>query len=211
MASRALEAEEKTIRELTADMRSVTVTFILLDRLREPRTTDTGSVLHLWLVADETGAIDLALYDSHGDAFRGGDIVRLANGHCKLHYNKVQLGVGKHGKPRRVGELTMRYSEVPYMSVPLKPGTPEQQMEQAQAMKQQQLEQMQQAHAAKQQQLEQQRHQRQGDQPTGTAAAAPFLAAGGGPRPVQLDRHAARAAAPAQELPTSPSAKRPKN
>ena len=110
-------AEVVKICDLRSGMRAITVTFILLERRREPFRTDAGSTIHLWLVADETGSIDLALYDAHGDAFRGGDIVCLTNGYCSIHRNALQLGVGP-GKPRRIGEITMRYVEEPYMSAP---------------------------------------------------------------------------------------------
>mmetsp|Transcript_64679 Transcript_64679/g.114637 ORF Transcript_64679/g.114637 Transcript_64679/m.114637 type:complete len:169 (+) Transcript_64679:67-573(+) len=108
------------IRELRPGMKRITVTFILLERLHAPLRIASGSTIHQWLVADETGSIDIALYDAHGEAFTGGDIIRLSDGYCNVHRNALQLGVGPTGKPRKIGDFTMRYSETPYMSAPQK-------------------------------------------------------------------------------------------
>ena len=104
------------IRSLRAGMKSVNVVFVLLERRAAPFHTDKGNVIHPWLVADETASIELTLYDEHGDAFRGGDIVRIINGYCTIHRNILKLYVGTSGQINRVGEFTMRYVEEPNMS-----------------------------------------------------------------------------------------------
>ncbi|KAL3895696.1 MAG: hypothetical protein SGPRY_013451 [Prymnesium sp.] len=102
-------------------MKGINVKFVMLERIKQPVRTDAGNVIHPWLVADESGSIDLTLYDAHGDSFNAGDIVCLFKGYCHTHRNSLKLGVGPAGKPRRIGEFTMRYVEQPYMSAPFLP------------------------------------------------------------------------------------------
>ena len=75
-----------------------------------------GSIVQTWLVADETGAVEMALYDQHAAAFSEGNILRLLNGYSSLHRGQLRLYVGAAGQLRRVGDFTMRYSEQPNMS-----------------------------------------------------------------------------------------------
>lgn len=50
------------------------------------------------LIADETGAITLVLWDDNIDAVSEGDAVRVTNGFIKLFKGRMQLNLGRFGK-----------------------------------------------------------------------------------------------------------------
>ncbi|MCS7136989.1 MAG: hypothetical protein NZ941_01310 [Candidatus Caldarchaeum sp.] len=50
------------------------------------------------LIADETGAITLVLWDDNIDLVNEGDSVKVVNGFIKLFRGKMQLNLGKFGR-----------------------------------------------------------------------------------------------------------------
>lgn len=50
------------------------------------------------LIADETGAITLVLWDDNIDLVNEGDSVKVTNGFIKLFRGKMQLNLGRFGK-----------------------------------------------------------------------------------------------------------------
>ncbi|BAJ51472.1 MAG: hypothetical protein QXN23_06270 [Candidatus Caldarchaeum sp.] len=50
------------------------------------------------LIADETGAITLVLWDDNIDLVNEGDSIKVVNGFIKLFRGKMQLNLGKFGK-----------------------------------------------------------------------------------------------------------------
>ncbi|MCS6769502.1 MAG: OB-fold nucleic acid binding domain-containing protein [Candidatus Caldarchaeum sp.] len=50
------------------------------------------------LIADETGAITLVLWDDNIDAVSEGDAVKVTNGFIKLFKGRMQLNLGRFGK-----------------------------------------------------------------------------------------------------------------
>ena len=103
------------IRSLRPGLQDVNLRFIMLERLRALPSND-GQV-HTWLVADESGAVELSLYDHLCDAFAEAEIVELRGGNTQLHKDHVVLLVGT-GDTKRVGEFTLAFSETPNMSQP---------------------------------------------------------------------------------------------
>jgi len=49
------------------------------------------------LIADETGAINLVLWDDKVDRVNEGDVVRIVNGFIKLFRGRMQLNLGRFG------------------------------------------------------------------------------------------------------------------
>jgi len=50
------------------------------------------------LIADETGAITLVLWDDNCDLVQPGDTIQVTNGFVKLFKGKMQLNLGRFGK-----------------------------------------------------------------------------------------------------------------
>lgn len=104
------------VNQLRPGLKHINTVVIMLEAKGAPVQGAQGSIVQTWLVADETGSVEMALYDQHVAAFAGGNILRLLNGYSSLHRGQLRLYVGAAGQLRRVGDFTMRYSEQPNMS-----------------------------------------------------------------------------------------------
>lgn len=115
---------KRALRGLKAGDTNVHAVFILLERRGTPFRVSKETVIHPWLVADETASMELTLYDALGETFAPGDILQLTNGYCALHKGTMKLYLARtDSQLLRVGEFTMRYSEQPNMSAP-RPAAP---------------------------------------------------------------------------------------
>jgi len=56
------------------------------------------------LIADETGAISLVLWDENVSKVSEGDTVKITNAFVKLFRGKMQLNLGKYGKIEKSAE-----------------------------------------------------------------------------------------------------------
>lgn len=56
------------------------------------------------LIADETGAINLILWDDNVDKVSEGDTIRVNNGFVKLFKGRMQLNIGRYGSVELAGE-----------------------------------------------------------------------------------------------------------
>ncbi|MCF8884579.1 MAG: OB-fold nucleic acid binding domain-containing protein [Nitrososphaerota archaeon] len=61
------------------------------------------------LIADETGAISLVLWDERVDEINEGDTVKISNAFIKLYRGRMQLNLGRFGK---VESLELNIPEV---------------------------------------------------------------------------------------------------
>ncbi|MEM1677351.1 MAG: OB-fold nucleic acid binding domain-containing protein [Nitrososphaerota archaeon] len=61
------------------------------------------------LIADETGAINLVLWDERVDEINEGDTVKISNAFIKLYRGRMQLNLGRFGK---VESLELNIPEV---------------------------------------------------------------------------------------------------
>lgn len=63
------------------------------------------------LIADETGAINLILWDEKIDQVQEGDVVKVVNGFVKLFRGRMQLNLGRYGSIEasdvELGELNL--------------------------------------------------------------------------------------------------------
>ena len=114
-ASLQIEGEWTKVAALRPGLRAVNVVVILLEPIgRSGQHGQHGSPVHTWLVADETGSVELALYDQH---FSAGNIIRLLGGYASLYRSALRLYVGTTGGTiQRIGDVTMRYAEHPNLS-----------------------------------------------------------------------------------------------
>jgi len=56
------------------------------------------------LIADETGAINLVLWDDRIDEVQEGTTIKITNGFIKLFRGKMQLNLGRYGTVEEVDE-----------------------------------------------------------------------------------------------------------
>ena len=69
------------VRGLRPGLKGVNLVVIVLEPVGKSIQTAQGNTVQTWLVADETGAVELALYDQHAHAFAEGAILRLLDGY----------------------------------------------------------------------------------------------------------------------------------
>eukprot|EP00123_Amoebidium_parasiticum_P006894 comp17728_c0_seq1/m.17668 comp17728_c0_seq1/g.17668 ORF comp17728_c0_seq1/g.17668 comp17728_c0_seq1/m.17668 type:complete len:222 (-) comp17728_c0_seq1:443-1108(-) len=106
-----------TVVDMRPNQRSVNTHVIVLEKPK-PQPTTLGLVYTL-LVADQTGAIMLTVFNELGNEVRPGDILELVGGYCNLFKNKVltlYVGQGDRGSLKRCGEFMMAYRDTPNMS-----------------------------------------------------------------------------------------------
>lgn len=59
------------------------------------------------LIADETGAINLVLWDDRIDEVKEGSTIKITNGFIKLFRGKMQLNLGRYGTVEEVEETAI--------------------------------------------------------------------------------------------------------
>ncbi|MCS7125525.1 MAG: OB-fold nucleic acid binding domain-containing protein [Aigarchaeota archaeon] len=94
------------------------------ERIVKSQYDQTEHRLSEALIADETGAISLVLWDDRVDQVNEGDVVKIVNGFIKLFRGKMQLNLGRFGSieassieltevntENNLSERAVRYSE----------------------------------------------------------------------------------------------------
>lgn len=88
------------INDLTPASRAVQLAFKVLEMqpVREVTTKD-GSPHSVtgFLVADETGCVQLSAWDEQIKQIEVGKTYELKNGYCSMFQNKLQLNIGRYG------------------------------------------------------------------------------------------------------------------
>ena len=117
-AALEIGGEWTKVSGLRPGQKGLNAVFILLARIGRVVQSAHTSPVQIWLAADETGSVHLALYDQHASpaAYDEGDILRLCGGYCSLYQGHLRLYVGTGGQLRRIGDFTMRYTESPNIS-----------------------------------------------------------------------------------------------
>ncbi len=59
------------------------------------------------LIADETGAINLVLWDDRIDEVREGSTIKISNGFIKLFRGRMQLNLGRYGTVEEVEDTAI--------------------------------------------------------------------------------------------------------
>lgn len=100
--------------------------------ISEPKTTSYGPMQNA-KTRDDTGLVDLSLWNQQVGLFKAGDRVRLTKGWCKEYRGQLQVSAGKFGKIEKTWEAspatqpvkasTMKPKAEP-QGMPAKAGTP---------------------------------------------------------------------------------------
>lgn len=89
------------IGELTPRSRGVSLVAKVVskspERIVSSQYDQTEHRLSEVLIADETGAINLVLWDEKVDSVNEGDVVRIINGFVKIFRGRMQLNLGRFG------------------------------------------------------------------------------------------------------------------
>jgi hypothetical protein len=70
------------VGDLTPMLNKVNCIFIVLEKTTPAKTKQ--HIIHHFLVSDETGAIQLSLWDALGEGVHIGDIFQMKNGCCRV-------------------------------------------------------------------------------------------------------------------------------
>eukprot|EP00039_Didymoeca_costata_P011493 m.161854 g.161854 ORF g.161854 m.161854 type:complete len:150 (+) comp15192_c0_seq19:76-525(+) len=105
---------QDAILSLRFGSKGVTIKCIVLEKLRVTKTA-RGDSIGEYLVADETAAINLAVFNL-SEYIKNGDILLISNGYCTLHRKRLTVYVGQQGTIRKTNEFTLMYQEDPNMS-----------------------------------------------------------------------------------------------
>ncbi|KAI8889031.1 hypothetical protein K501DRAFT_171593, partial [Backusella circina FSU 941] len=82
----------------------------------EPTSTRDGDTIHHFLVADKTASIILNVWGIPGQYIKGGDILHIIGGSCKLRKGQLCLSAFHSSKIRRIGQDTFPFVEKPNLS-----------------------------------------------------------------------------------------------
>lgn len=102
------------ICDLKLNSRNINIKAIILDK--QSIEIKTGKVFH-FIVSDETGKIDLALFDSSAANLKGGDIIVITKVFVRDFDNRLTLYKSKEGHVYKIGEFTMVFNESNDMSL----------------------------------------------------------------------------------------------
>jgi len=113
-AKRENNSRHLLIKDLRAGMRQVNLMAKVLE-IPTPRVVVTkfgnyASVAHA-LIADETGAIKLCLWNDQINSVASGDIIKIENARISTFRGEMQLSLGKAGTLRNIGGLYSQLKE----------------------------------------------------------------------------------------------------
>ena len=91
--------------------------------LAEAKTTSYGNIQAI-KAKDDTGEVELNLWNDQIGQFKAGDQVRLTKGWCKEYRGQLQVSAGKFGKIERVGETSPAAQPAKAALKPTPQGTP---------------------------------------------------------------------------------------
>lgn len=83
--------------------------FIVLEKY--PSIHTKKDVIDQFLVADDTAAIRLSLFEGRGVGLQPGDIVTLYYGHCSVWKGNLVLYAGRKGILTRTGKFNMIFND----------------------------------------------------------------------------------------------------
>lgn len=105
------------IKDIRPGMKNINVVFIMLDIGHPTRTKDNREVRSC-KVADQSGSINVSIWDAPGQLLSPGDIVRITKAYATVWQNCLTLYTGKNGEVQKIGEFCMVFTELPFMSEP---------------------------------------------------------------------------------------------
>ncbi|CAG0894629.1 unnamed protein product [Cyprideis torosa] len=90
---------------------------IVLD-VGHPMITKDGNEVRLCKVADKTGSISAGLWNEKGKYLEPGNIIHMTKVYAQFYKNSLTLYLTKAGSIIKVGDFTMLFSELPFLSEP---------------------------------------------------------------------------------------------
>jgi hypothetical protein len=100
--------------------KNVHARLVVIERLggaaAPPTATRDGHVISAFRAADETAAVELAVWDRPGLVFAPGDVIALRDGYASLFRGRLCLYVGARGVVRRLGREPAPFTLSPDMS-----------------------------------------------------------------------------------------------
>jgi len=113
------------VSELAANTAVPELELLILE-LSEAKTTSYGPMQSA-KAKDDSGEVDLSLWNQQVGQFKAGDKIRLTKGWCKEYRGQLQVSAGKFGKLEKTGEASpappATKPKVP-QGTPAKAGTP---------------------------------------------------------------------------------------
>jgi hypothetical protein len=109
------EKSGTSIIALTPFQKGVNLRAIVL-RVDASSHTKAGDKVTPFVVADETAAVSLSVWDAPEGSFRPGDIIELRNGNTALFKDSLTVYANRHSRLERTGEFTLVHREAPNMS-----------------------------------------------------------------------------------------------
>ena len=83
----------------------------------EAKKTREGSEVISFIVADQSGAIVLSLWDDIARTVQPGHILQLKTAYTNLFQNKLRIYVPKFGSVKKIGDFMMLFSMTPNVSL----------------------------------------------------------------------------------------------
>lgn len=105
------------IKDIRPGMKNINVVFIMLE-IGHPTKTKENREVRSCKVADQTGSINVSIWDAPGQLLVPGDIVRITKSYAAIWRNCLTLYTGKNGDVQKIGEFCMVFTEQPNMSEP---------------------------------------------------------------------------------------------
>lgn len=105
------------IGNLRPFMKNLSLQCIVIQSGDDIKFTKDGHEIYSFVVADNTGAIELLLWDEIGRCINVGDILRFSLAYVTLYKDMLRLYVSKFGTVKKVSEFNMIFSETPNMSM----------------------------------------------------------------------------------------------
>lgn len=109
--------KDHLIKDLRAGVKNLNMTLIVLE-VGPPTTTKENREVRSCKVADQTGCVNISIWDEPGQYVQPGDIIRLTKGYASFWRNCLTLYCSKAGDIQKIGEYCMLFSEQPNMSEP---------------------------------------------------------------------------------------------
>ena len=97
------------IGSVELDQHDIDLLFIIVDKQKHYRTKN-GSLLNPLVVGDETGTINLVVWDVKSELLLPGDVYRLRGGYTVAHEGRLTMHIGRKGSLQRIDEFTMTYN-----------------------------------------------------------------------------------------------------
>ncbi|KAJ1524848.1 hypothetical protein ONE63_009716 [Megalurothrips usitatus] len=109
--------KDQMIKDVRGGSKNLNMTLIVLE-VGPAVTTKENREVRSCKVADQTGCVNISVWDEPGQFVQPGDIIRLTKGYASYWRTCLTLYCSKAGDIQKIGEYCMLFSEQPNMSEP---------------------------------------------------------------------------------------------